>query len=324
VIVSETRQGLIFLLVGPPGVGKNTLMKAVLARPIGSLRQLPTATTRPMRPDEKQGREHLFVTHEEFQRLIATNALIEWQNVYKDDLYGMPRATVEDAIANNEDLIADIEVLGATYLRSVYPDNVMLIFVAPPSLDDLSERMQTRGETEAEIATRMQRVKMEMPYAPLCDYFIVNDDADASAEMLRGIILAENSRRSLANLRVESGLPRQRLAFAGSVMPYYGNEIVYSPTYPHFPTALLVYGEQPHDAALRALAQLLKSVSPEIKHLSSFNNANNNFVPPQTVSGQTCEHFTQITFVYEYALQERVDSPEGWTWIPRGDLGLSR
>jgi guanylate kinase len=295
-------------------------MKAVLARPVGSLRQLPTATTRAMRSNEKQGREHLFVTHEEFQRMIASNALIEWQNVYKDDLYGMPRATVEDAITHSEDLIADIEVLGATYLRSLYPDNVVLIFIAPPSVEDLSERMQTRGETDTEIATRLQRVGMEMPYAPLCDYLIINDDAQESAEELRGIILAENSRRALANLRVESALPRQPMAFAGSVIPCYGDQVLYSSAYPHFPVALLVYGELPHDAALRSLSQCFKSLSPSIERLSNYEPLNSGFVAPVTVSGKRCEHFVEIIFVYEYMLQERLDAPDGWSWIPRDDL----
>jgi hypothetical protein len=148
----------------------------------------------------------LFVTHDEFQKMIASNALIEWQNVHHDDLYGMPRATVEDAVVQGEDLIADIEVLGATYLRSVYPDNVILIFIAPPS----------------------------------------------------------NSRRALLNNRVESGLPRRRMAFAGSAIPSQGNEVLRSASYPHFPAALLAHGELPHEAALRALSQVLKPITPTV------------------------------------------------------------
>jgi guanylate kinase len=321
---SQRRQGLLFLLVGPPGVGKNTLMKTVLARPVGRLRQLPTATTRPIRPNEQQGREHLFVTHDEFRRMIANNELIEWQNVHKDDLYGMPRATVENAIINEDDLIADIDVLGATYLRSVYPDNVILIFIAPLSNEDLIERMRKRGETETTIATRMQRVEMEMPYAPLCDYLIVNDEETAAAEALRGIILAENSRRALMNLRVENELPRQRMAFSASVIPYCGSEVLYSPIHPHFPTAILVQGELPHDAALRALSNTLKTISPTIEYLSNYTPGSSTFVPPLTVNGHMCDHFIEITFIYEYALQERVEAPNGWQWIPRDDMPTKR
>jgi hypothetical protein len=84
----------------------------------------------------------------------------------------------------------------------------------------------------------------------------------------------------------------------------------------------LAHGELPHDAALRALSQDLKIVLPEIKHLSGYKTANSVFVPPQIVSGQACEHFTQIVFVYEYALQERVDAPDGWLLIPRSDVRL--
>lgn len=321
--VSQKRQGLLFLLVGPPGVGKNTLMKTVLAQPVGRLRQLPTATTRPMRPDEQQGREHLFVDHEEFERLINSNALIEWQRVHGDDLYGVPRATVEAAIAAEEDLIADIDVLGATYLRSIYPDNVILIFIAPPSVDDLIERMHTRGtETEAEIAARMQRVKLEMPYAPLCDYLIVNDDADASAHMLRGIILAENSRRALLNLRVESNLPRHRLAFAACAMPIFGDEGLYRSEPPHFPTALLAHGELPHETALRVLCQTFAMVS-SVENLSGSQFSGQGFIPPLTVNSREHEHFRQITFVYQYTMPERIAPPDGWTWVKLDQIDRS-
>lgn len=318
--VSQKRQGLLFLLVGPPGVGKNTLMKTVLAQPVGRLRQLPTATTRPIRPDEQQGREHLFVDHDEFERLKNSNALIEWQKVHGDDLYGVPRATVETAIAAEEDLIADIDVLGATYLRSIYPDNVVLIFIAPPSVDDLIERMLTRGtETEAEIAARMQRVKMEMSYAPLCDYLIVNDDADASAQMLRGITLAENSRRALLNLRVESNLPRHRLAFAASVVPCCGDEVLYYSGEPHFPTTLLAHGELPQEAALRALSQTL-TIAGRMENLSSGRSANGAFIPPLAVNSEERAYFQQITFVYQYAMPERIAPPDGWLWVKRDQI----
>lgn len=318
--VSHKRQGLLFLLVGPSAVGKSTLMKSVLAHPIGNLRQLPTATTRPMRPNERQGREHQFVTHEEFQQMIAEDALIEHQKLYEGDLYGVPRATVEAAIEANEDLIADIEVFGATYMRSVYPDNVILVFIAPSSVDDLLERIQKRDtETDAEIASRMERVKMEMSYAPLCDYLIVNDDADTAAEMLRGTILAENSRRALLNLRVESNLPRHRLAFAASALPCYGNEVLYATEEPHFPTSLLAHGELPHEAALRALSKSL-NISASLEHLSEGHLTNGAFIPPVAVSSQECEHYQQITFMYYYYPEARFVPPDGWAWLPRDQV----
>ncbi len=115
--------GLLFVIVGPAGVGKNALMNSVLDR-VSDLRQLPTATTRGIRPDEQAGREHLFVSVGEFQRMIADNELLENQEVH-GNFYGVPRLTVEQAIAQEHDLIADIDVLGATALHNNFPDHTV-------------------------------------------------------------------------------------------------------------------------------------------------------------------------------------------------------
>jgi guanylate kinase len=199
--------GLLFVLVGPPGVGKNTLMNAVLKR-IDNLNQLPTATTRSRRPNEQHGREHLFITHDEFEHMQRSNQLIESQEVH-GEWYGMPKSTVEEAIFHERDLIADIDVKGATYLHMIYPDNAVLIFIQPESTEDLRVQMQTRGESEAEIEKRMRRVNMEMQYAPSCDYLITNEkgNAEKASDILHGIVLAERSHRDLLKLRAEKNLP---------------------------------------------------------------------------------------------------------------------
>jgi guanylate kinase len=176
-------------------------MNAVLER-VQDLKQLPTATTRRIRPSERDGREHLFITRGEFQHMIDNDTLIEHQLVH-GELYGVPRAAVEQAVSSGQDLIADIEVLGAAELRRIYPENAILIFIQPPSISDLEARMRTRGETEAEIAKRMKRVNMEMDFAPSCDYLITNEDLNSASEILYGIVLAERSRRALWNLRLE-------------------------------------------------------------------------------------------------------------------------
>lgn len=197
---SSHQWGLLFVLVGPPGVGKNAMMNRILEQ-IASLSQLPTATTRPIRPTELHGREHLFVSPDEFQHMIERGALIEWQVVHGHQ-YGTPRSTVQHAISMGQDLIADIEVLGSRCLRSEFPNNVVVVFVQPPSVDELIHRMHNRGESEAEIQKRMQRVEMEMRYAPECDYLITNDSIERASDILRGIILAEYSRRDLKRLRI--------------------------------------------------------------------------------------------------------------------------
>jgi guanylate kinase len=196
--------GLLFVMVGPAGAGKNAIMNEVL-RQVADLHQLPTATTRPMRDTEQQGREHLFVSDAEFQKMDEEHQLIESQTVH-NHLYGTPRATIESAMRDGRDLIADIEPLGATYLHNAYPNNTILVFVQPPSVEDLIKRMSIRGETQDEIDTRLQRVEMEMQYAPQCDYLITNyqDQLKQSSAILYGIVLAERSRRSMEQLRLKT------------------------------------------------------------------------------------------------------------------------
>ena len=191
-------------MVGPAGAGKNAIMNEVLHQ-LTDLRQLPTATTRPMRDTEQQGREHLFVSETEFQKMDERHELIESQSVH-NHLYGTPRSTIEAAMQNGQDLIADIEPLGATYLHTAFPHNTVLVFVQPPSVDDLIKRMSIRGETQDEIDRRLQRVEMEMQYAPQCDYLITNyqDQLKQSSAILFGIVLAERSRRSLEQLRLKT------------------------------------------------------------------------------------------------------------------------
>ncbi|MBZ0284994.1 MAG: guanylate kinase [Anaerolineae bacterium] len=197
---TESRKwGLIFVLIGPAGVGKNAIMTSVLER-IPTLRQIPTATTRTIRNTEQQGREHLFISRSEFEQMIADKALIEHQVIH-GELYGIPRMTVEAAIAAEQDIIADIDVLGASDLRLLYPENTVLIFVQPPSVAELRQRMETRGESQAEIDKRMLRVDTEMPYAVQCDYLITNDSLMQACETMFGIVLAERSHRAVLQLR---------------------------------------------------------------------------------------------------------------------------
>lgn len=317
--IPQRRLGLVFTLVGPPGVGKNALMNAVLKR-IPDLKQFPTATTRGMRSNEQHGREHLFVTRPEFQALIDSDALIEWQVVH-DELYGMPRATVEAAIAGEHDLIADIEVLGATYLRSLYPDNTVLIFIQPPSVNELKKRMAKRGETPEEIAKRLRRVDMEMQYAPLCDYLITNTKLREASKILYGIVLAERSRRALLNLRVERDLPRHKFTYSATVIPVHGQEVLGRDGSPPFPTIQLTHGEAPHDAALRAIRQTLDIIpSPDLLAQGQLSQP---FILPLALTSTEQAHHEQFIFVYLYYLPERIEPPEGWRWLPYQQAELS-
>lgn len=189
-----TAQGLIFILVGPGGAGKNSLMKTVLPR-FDHLGQIPTATTRAPRAGEQEGREHLFVSTEGFHDLIAQGALIEHEEVHPGKFYGVPRSVVERAITQGHDLIADVELAGAAKIRAAYPRNTVLIFIAPPSLDVLESRMKERGENAHAIGERLARAERDMTFQAECDYVIVNADFEQASERLYQIMTDERERR---------------------------------------------------------------------------------------------------------------------------------
>ena len=188
-------KGVLFILVGPAGVGKNTIMAQVMAA-LPQVRQLPTMTTRPVRLTEQQGREHHFVTVEEFRDLIDKQALIEYQEVYPGTFYGMPRQILQDALHAQKQMIADIDVVGAGRIKAAYPEHVVLIFVAPPSLDDLEKRLRKRGHmSEAEIGERVDRAAFELGYPDQYDYRIINDTLERAVEGVARIIHDELARR---------------------------------------------------------------------------------------------------------------------------------
>src|SRR5262249_31390449 len=158
------------------GVGKNEIMRGLLAQ-YPSLRQLATATTRPMRETEQQGREHLFVSPETFQDMITHGDLVEYQEVYQGWFYGTPRGATQQAFSAGGKLSADIEVLGAKALKAAFPENAVSIFIAPPDLKTLEIRLSKRGHmTPEEIVKRLARAPFELEYASQCDYHVINSD----------------------------------------------------------------------------------------------------------------------------------------------------
>jgi guanylate kinase len=195
-LAESTRcKGALFVLVGPSAVGKNTIMTRVMSqRP--QLRQFPTMTTREKRSNEEQGREHFFVTLDEFRKLLADNALIEHQEVYPGKFYGTPRQQMQTLLDAGRTMIADIDVLGASKLKEAFPDRVILIFIEPPTPDDLEKRLRERGNmSEEEIAKRLERAAFELKFAEKCEYRVVNDTLEHSVEKVIEIVDAELVKR---------------------------------------------------------------------------------------------------------------------------------
>lgn len=209
------REGTLFILVGPSGAGKNTLMKQVQAR-VGDLKQLATYTTRSPREGEEEGVQHHFVTDEEFNCLVEQgDFFVEYQNVHLNNFYGTPRGPIEQALDQARDLIADIDFLGAAEVRRAYPENTAIIFVTPPSLESLAERIRRRGPiTDQELAGRLERARYELTYALQCDYMVVNDVLDKAIDNLFRIVTGERNRRS----GIPGIAPVPRHKFHGQVM----------------------------------------------------------------------------------------------------------
>lgn len=199
----EDLNGVIFVMIGPGGAGKNAIMKAIIQQN-NLIEQLATATTRPMRDGEKEGREHLFVTLNQFKAMIANDELLEYQEVTPSKFYGVPRKAVADNLANGHIRIADIEVLGAEALANAFPDHVVQIYVTVPgeTIDDqlniLKDRMQTRDDATTDIDKRLHRAKtLELPYQSKCDYIVVNDDLEQAIDNVSEIIQSELEKRAL-------------------------------------------------------------------------------------------------------------------------------
>jgi guanylate kinase len=188
-------RGVLFVLVGPSAVGKNTVMTRVMEK-LPELRQLPTMTTRPIRHNEQQGREHFFVTSDEFRDMIAKHALVEYQEVYPGKFYGTPRQPMQEALDAQKKIIADVDVVGASKLKQAFSSEVVLIFIEPPDLATLEKRLRMRGHvSEEEVTRRLARAPFEMAYSDKADYRVVNDTLEHTIDEVVNIIKQELSKR---------------------------------------------------------------------------------------------------------------------------------
>lgn len=189
------RKGILVVVSGFSGSGKGTLMKALVEKYHQYALSI-SATTRQPRPGEENGREYFFVTREAFQKMVEENALIEYAQ-YVENYYGTPREYVEKQLASGRDVILEIEIQGALRIKEQYPD-ALLLFVTPPSAEELKRRLTNRGTESAEvIEARLKRAAEEAEGVEAYDYIVVNDDLEACTERLHQLIEAQHSRTSL-------------------------------------------------------------------------------------------------------------------------------
>jgi guanylate kinase len=188
------RRGLMFVLSSPSGAGKTTLSRMLIDRTPG-LKMSVSATTRPMRPGEVDGRDYFFVDKAKFAAMVQQGELLEWATVF-DNRYGTPRAPVEAALSAGRDVLFDIDWHGTQQLREKARADVVSVFILPPSAADLEKRLHTRAQDSDEVIRgRMSRATHELSHWAEYDYIVVNQNVDDAFAEVRSILNAERLKR---------------------------------------------------------------------------------------------------------------------------------
>lgn len=186
------RNGRLIVLTGPSGVGKGTLLKKLLQRHPDIYLSV-SATTRNPRPGEEHGQHYYFVTSEKFQEMVDRGELLEWAE-FAGNRYGTPRRPVEEKIQQGKWVILEIELEGARQIRETFPD-ALRIFVLPPSLQELEQRIRNRGQDSDEaIARRLAHARNEIDAADEFDVRVVNDNLEAALNRIEIILMASTGR----------------------------------------------------------------------------------------------------------------------------------
>lgn len=198
-------KGLLIVLSGPSGVGKGTVRKEIFSHPDTAFEYSISMTTRAPREGEVDGVDYFFKTREEFEALIQQGKLLEYAE-FVGNYYGTPVDYVKETLEKGKDVFLEIEVQGARQVREKFPDG-LFIFLSPPSLSELKNRIVTRGtETEDIINNRMNTARDEIEMMHLYDYVVENDQVDLACERIKAIVVAEHCRRERVEPRYKKML----------------------------------------------------------------------------------------------------------------------
>ncbi|QDH35791.1 guanylate kinase [Porphyrobacter sp. YT40] len=189
------RRGLMFILSSPSGAGKTTLSRMLLAKD-SEIRLSVSATTRPPRPGEVDGVHYHFVSPDRFQEMIDEDDFYEWAEVF-GHRYGTPKGFIRSGLKEGQDFLFDIDWQGTQQLYQKDQQDVVRVFILPPSIEELHRRLQGRATDSAEvIAARMERARAEISHWDGYDYVIINDDVEVCFEKVRAILEAERMKRA--------------------------------------------------------------------------------------------------------------------------------
>ena len=185
----------IFILSSPSGAGKTTLAKAILESD-NNIEMSVSCTTRTKRANETEGKDYFFVSNEEFDKLIADDALLEYARVYGKS-YGTPKNKVEALLTSGKDVLFDVDWQGTNQLKSLIPEQIVSVFILPPSMIELEKRLRSRGsESEEIIINRLAQAKIEISHWGSYDYVIVNKQIDESLRFIKAILNVERLKRA--------------------------------------------------------------------------------------------------------------------------------
>lgn len=189
------RRGLMLVLSSPSGAGKSTLSRLLLEAEAGSVVMSVSTTTRAPRPGEVDGEDYNFVDTAHFEKMVEDDALLEHARVF-DNYYGTPAAPVEAALKAGKDILFDIDWQGTQQLAQKAREDLVRIFILPPTKEELERRLRSRGQDSEEVvAKRMSKADQEISHWAEYDYVIVNDDLDQSLRRIRAILDAERLKR---------------------------------------------------------------------------------------------------------------------------------
>jgi guanylate kinase len=184
----KTNRGKIIVVVAPSGSGKTTIVKRLMQE-LPILRFSVSATTRNPRVGEIHGKDYYFLEREEFDSKIAEGDFLEWEEFYGGKRYGTLRSDVENQLDKGYFCVLDVEVKGALNVKSIYKEQALSIFIKPPSLAALKQRLENRGtETPETLQLRLERAEMEMKYETSFDYTVVNDDLEIAYDQVKNLV----------------------------------------------------------------------------------------------------------------------------------------
>jgi len=176
------QEGKIVIFSAPSGTGKTTLVQWLLTQGL-NLGFSVSATSRPPRNTEVDGKDYFFLTPADFRQKIEANAFLEWEEVYTDKFYGTLRSEVERMMAEGWNVLLDIDVKGGINIKQQYGSKALAVFIKPPSIDVLRQRLESRGTDSADvIRERLEKASFELSFAPKFDAVIVNDDLETAKQ----------------------------------------------------------------------------------------------------------------------------------------------